>query len=123
YGFANAPSNITAPSYSELMTATDARGQNWSYLASEENFRRIRDMQLKNLIVPLIGDFAGMKALRAVGAYLKRYNATVTSFYLSNVEQYLNKDQSVRFRTNVSLLPVTSSSTLIRFLPPESTVL
>jgi hypothetical protein len=122
YGFTKTP-NLTAPSYSELMTATDGRGENWSYLANEVNFNRIRDMQRKNLIVPLTGDFAGMTALRAVGSYLKRHNAAVTAFYLSNVEQYLNSDQTARFRLNVALLPVTSSTMLIRFIPPESTVL
>jgi len=45
YGFVKAPSNLTAPSYVDLMTATDARGQNWSYLASEDNFNRVRAMQ------------------------------------------------------------------------------
>jgi len=123
YGFANAPSNLTAPSYANLMTATDGRGTNWSYLANEDNFRRIREMQLKNLIVPVTGDFAGMKTLRAIGAYLKHHQAAVGAFYVSNVEQYLKEEQKTRFRTNVSVLPVTPSSMLIRFVPPESTVL
>jgi hypothetical protein len=122
YGFVKAPSNLTAPSYVDLMTATDARGQNWSYLASENNFNRVREMQLKNLIVPLTGDFAGPKTLRAIGTYLKHYKATVAAFYVSNVEQYLDK-KSMAFRDNVAALPVTPASTLIRFVPPESTVL
>jgi hypothetical protein len=122
YGFVNAPSNLTAPSYVDLMTSTDARGQNWSYLASEENFNRVREMQLKNLIVPLTGDFAGPKTLRAIGTYLKHYKATVTAFYVSNVEQYLDM-KSTSFRDNVAVLPSTPASTLIRFTPPESTLL
>jgi hypothetical protein len=122
YGFVNAPSNLTAPRYIDLMTATDARGQNWSYLTSEENFNRVREMHLKNLIVPLTGDFAGPKTLRAIGAYLKHYKATVTAFYVSNVEQYLDK-KSTAFRDNVATLPSTPGSTLIRFTPPESTLL
>jgi hypothetical protein len=122
YGFVKAPSNLTAPSYVDLMTATDARGQNWSYLASEDNFSRVRAMQLRNLIVPLTGDFAGPKTLRAIGTYLKHYKAIVTAFYVSNVEQYLDK-KSTSFRDNVATLPVTPGSMLIRFTPPESTVL
>jgi hypothetical protein len=122
YGFPNTP-NLTAPSYSELMTTADKNGQNWSFLTTEDNFSRVRSMQLKNLIIPLTGDFAGPKTLRAVGNYLKGHDTTVTAFYLSNVEQYLNKDQTDRFRANVSFLPVTSTSVLIRFVPPESTTL
>jgi hypothetical protein len=123
YGFVNAPSNLSAPSYSDLMTATDGRGQNWSYLANEANFMRVHGMQLNNLIVPLTGDFGGMRTLRAVGAYLKRHNVTLSVFYVSNVEQYLVKEQQLRFRTNVSMMPMAASSVIIRFMPPNSTVL
>ena len=34
YGFVSPPSNVAAPSYSRLMTATDETGKNWSYLAT-----------------------------------------------------------------------------------------
>jgi hypothetical protein len=123
YGFVNAPSTLTAPSYAELMAATDGRGQNWSYLADEETFGRIRNMQLSNLIVPLVGNFAGKKTIRAVGQYLKMRNLTVSTFYISNVEQYLNEAQKVAFRSNVATLPITRSSRLVRFTPPESTTM
>ena len=73
-------------------------------------------MQRENLIVPLVGDFAGTKAIRAVAGYLKEHQATLTAFYTSNVEQYLFEqgDDWRRFYTNVATLPVDSSSTLIR---------
>jgi len=77
---------------------------------------------VKNLIVPLTGDFAGPKTLRAIGTYLKHYKAIVTAFYVSNVEQYLDK-KSTSFRDNVAELPATPGSMLIRFIPPGSTAL
>jgi hypothetical protein len=80
-------------------------------------------MQLNNLIVPLVGDFAGPKTLRAVGQYLKRNGLVATTFYVSNVEQYLNKEQAASFRSNVATLPIAMSTMLIRFTPPESTTL
>jgi hypothetical protein len=105
-----------SPSYEQLMTATDKAGHNWSYLASEANYRTLREMELKNLIVPLVGDFAGEKAIRAVGQYLIDHDAKVSVFYLSNVEQYLFQEpgQWRRFWENVSTLPLDSSSTFIR---------
>ena len=105
-----------SPTYEQLMTATDKAGHNWSYLASEANYRLMRDMEMKNLIVPLVGDFAGPKAIRAVAEYLADHDAKVTAFYLSNVEQYLFQDpgQWRRFYRNVSTLPLDSSSTFIR---------
>jgi hypothetical protein len=103
------------PTYMDLMTMNDGEGMNRSFLGTEENYRRIREMQMKNLIVPLVGDFGGSKALRAVGEYLKDHDAKVTAFYLSNVEQYLFQDNKWRrFYANVATLPLDSSSRFIR---------
>jgi hypothetical protein len=108
------------PNYAELMTATDLRGEKRSYLATEDNYRFLRELETKNLVVPLTGDFGGSVAIRAVGQYLKDHNATVTAFYLSNVEQYLfqgNGNQNggwTNFYDNVASLPLDTSSTFIR---------
>ena len=74
--------------YFDLMVATDAEGRSRSYLASEENFKVMKDLHSKNLLVPVVGNFGGPKALRAVGTWVKERGGTVTAFYLSNVEQY-----------------------------------
>jgi hypothetical protein len=105
------------PTYTELMTFTDAHGRNWSYLSSEESFRYLKDLQRKNLIVPLVGDFSGPKAIRTVGRYLEDHQAKVSAFYLSNVEMYiLASPQWRRFCLNVASLPIDQSSVFIRFL-------
>jgi hypothetical protein len=102
--------------YAAIMTATDDQGQAWSYLASEENFQVVREMERKNLIIPLVGNFAGPKAIRAVGTYLKEHSAPVTMFYTSNVEQYLFQqgDDWRRYYSNVATLPMDASSIFIR---------
>jgi hypothetical protein len=102
--------------YADLMTATDQQGQARSYLASEENFQIVRDLERKNLVVPLVGDFAGSKALRNVARYIKDHGATVTAFYTSNVEQYLFQqgEDWRHFLANVSTFPLDSSSMFIR---------
>jgi len=65
--------------------------------------------------VPVIGNFGGPKAIRAVGRYLKDRNAIVTAFYLSNVEQYLRQDLIWdNFCANVATLPLDETSTFIR---------
>jgi hypothetical protein len=104
-----------SPTYADLMTMTDGQGTNRSYLATEESYRMLREMEMKNLIVPIVGDFGGPKAIRAIGQYLKEHEATVTAFYLSNVEQYLFQENGWRrFYTNVAMLPIDSSSQFIR---------
>jgi len=103
-------------SYADLMTARDDDGEPRSYLAGEDSFQFLRDIERRNLIVPLVGDFAGTKAIKAAAAYLKEHQATVTTFYTSNVEQYLFEqgDDWQRFYANLATLPLDSSSTLIR---------
>jgi hypothetical protein len=65
--------------------------------------------------VPIVGDFGGSTAIRAIGRYLKENNATVAAFYLSNVEEYLYPGGKWNsFCRSVSTLPLDSSSTFIR---------
>ena len=57
------------PTYQDLQMANDGQGTNRAYLATEDNFRVLKAMQHNNLIVPVVGNFAGARALRSVGAY------------------------------------------------------
>jgi hypothetical protein len=104
------------PSYRMLMTATDQDRLNRSYLGSEAAFAALKDLQHRNLIVPLTGDFAGPHALRAVGAWLRQHKATVDVFYVSNVEQYLfqQTDAWRQFYLNVSTMPLEKRALFIR---------
>jgi hypothetical protein len=105
----------TAPTYWDLMLLTDETQVNWSYLANDANFLFVKSLEEQNLIVPVVGDFGGAKALRALGDYLKERRATVSAFYLSNVEQYLYGAGSWdAFCGNVAALPLDDSSTFIR---------
>lgn len=103
------------PTFAALMTTTDSAGMNRAYLASEANYKIIRDMQLRNLIVPVVGDFAGPTALRGVGAWVAAHKSTVTAFYTSNVEQYLFQNGVwTAFYENLAHLPLESGSVIIR---------
>jgi hypothetical protein len=104
------------PTYSALMTETDQQGQQRSYLATEENFRILAEMERNNAIVPITGDFGGPKAIRSMGRYLKNRGATVNAFYTSNVEQYLFQQDDAwrRYYTNVAALPIDGRSVFIR---------
>ena len=90
-------------------------GQVQSFLSTDENYRTVKSLHERNLIVPLTGDFGGPKALRALGAYLKRHGGVVSAFYVSNVEQYLFQDgKAAAFYENVSELPIDAMSVFIR---------
>ena len=57
----------SSPTYAALMTATDGMVRPGSYLATEEHFASVKDLQARNLVVPVVGDFSGPTAIRAVG--------------------------------------------------------
>lgn len=108
------------PSFGELMTRTDKAGRNHSYLASEAHYAVVRDLQRRNLIIPIVGDFAGEHALASVGRYVESQGAVVTAIYTSNVEQYLfQNDLWRRYYDNVAALPTDGTSTFIRSFFPH----
>ena len=102
--------------YAALMRTVDLQsGEERGFLATEENFAIIKTMESRNLIVPVVGDFAGPKALRAIGTWVKARGATVSAFYVSNVEQYLEqKGVWPAFCANAAALPLDRSSIFIR---------
>ena len=104
------------PSYAQLQIEADSDRVQRGYLANEANFRVLKQYETDNLIVPVVGNFAGDTAIKKVGAYLKANHLNVTAFYLSNVEQYLfnQNDDWKHFFNNVATLPVDSTSTFIR---------
>jgi hypothetical protein len=103
------------PTFTTLMIENDGQVQR-SFLATEAGYRYLRDLHLRNLIIPVVGDFGGPRAIRSVGQWLRERNATVQAFYVSNVEQYLFRSPQTwrAFYENVSTLPVDSTSMFIR---------
>jgi hypothetical protein len=93
----------------------DEAGVPQSFLSTDDNFKYVKGLQDRNLLVPVSGDFGGPKALRAIGAYLRQQGGTVSAFYVSNVEQYLFMDSKEHdFYGNVATLPLTETSVFIR---------
>ena len=122
YSYASTSPNNQVPSYYNLMVTTDGRGKNWAYLETEERYRYVRDMQLKNLIIPLVSDFGGPKTIKTIAQYLKDHAAMVSVFYISNVEDYLSALWP-QYRANLAALPTDDSTLLVRFVPVSNTVL
>jgi hypothetical protein len=102
-------------SYGDLVMATDGANVSRGFLANEANFNVLKSLHEKNMLVPVVGNFAGPKALRAVGKYIRDHGATVAAMYLSNVEQYLRQDGIWgSFCANVASMPLDDKSTFIR---------
>lgn len=103
------------PTYRDLMTETDLLGRDMSYLASEDRYRFVREMQVADRVVPVVGDLAGSHALRAIGDDVRARGLAVSAFYTSNVEFYLMQEGSfAAFAANVGTLPVDEHAFIIR---------
>ncbi|MFN0087671.1 MAG: hypothetical protein ACKVX9_19935 [Blastocatellia bacterium] len=103
------------PSLKEILLGTDLNGKVGNFLAIPEDYEFVREMHRKNLIIPVVGDFGGKKALASVGDYLRKNGLTVTAFYTSNVEQYLfGSEVFANFVANVRKLPLSEKSLFIR---------
>jgi hypothetical protein len=103
------------PTFSTLMAEDDGAGVQRGWLASEAAFRTVKDLEARNLVIPVVGDFSGPLALRSIGSYVRSRGAKVDYFYVSNVEQYLfQSDAWQRFYANVAAMPWDSTSSFIR---------
>jgi hypothetical protein len=103
------------PNLKDLIVQTDLQGKLGNFLASAEDYEFVRGLHGRNMIIPVVGDFGGKKALVAMGDYLRKNGYTVTAYYTSNVEQYLfGSDSFAAFAANVKKLPITDKSLFIR---------
>lgn len=103
------------PDFRQLVLETDREGSHASFLASEAAFRVVKDLEDRNLVIPVVGDFAGAHALPAIADWLRAHHERLTVFYTSNVEQYLFRDQGFdAFMASVAQMPRTSNAVIIR---------
>jgi hypothetical protein len=103
------------PTLRELLGQADADGKAAGFLASEESFRLLQRMQREHRIVPVVGDFAGERALPGIAAWVRERKLSVSVFYVSNVEQYLFEPGVwAKWTRNVAALPVGDDSLFVR---------
>jgi hypothetical protein len=126
YGSGGRSLSTGSTNFEKLSTIADRHGTLRGFLATEAGYQYVRDLETRNLIVPIEGDFGGPHTLRDIGAYLKARRLPVRAFYVSNVEQYLFQPYFAfgteanggwrAFYANVQTLPLDGDSLFIR--PP-----
>ena len=115
YTIRDRPSGRFFPAFRDILLEKDLAGNYRNYLAREDTFEVLRQMHEQHRIIPITGDLAGQQALRSVGAYLREIGETVTAFYVSNVEFYLwRQDTMGRWVDNLRALPINERSVIIR---------
>jgi hypothetical protein len=112
--YGRAPS-IGYPDFAQLATERDRASRQRSYLASEAAFQFVKGLEDRNLLIPVVGNFAGAKAFDAVAKWMRANGEKLSALYASNVEQYLFRDGSfATFAANVERLPRDARSVIIR---------
>jgi hypothetical protein len=103
------------PSYRTLLLAKDLDGRPSHFLSRPDDYDHVRRLAREGRLIPVVGDFAGPHALKAVGKFAREQGETVTAFYVSNVEFYLLRgDLFPSYVENVRALPLAESSQFIR---------
>jgi hypothetical protein len=109
------------PTFRDLLGATEPSGQPANFLASEDAFQFLKGLQQRDLIIPVVGDLSGGRALGAIAGALRERGqrnqpgTQVSAFYASNVEFYLFGDvRFSRFVTNLRALPRADHAVIIR---------
>lgn len=103
------------PTLRQLVLERDLEGKQASYLARESDFRVVKDLQRRNLIVPVVGDLGGTKALTAIAAFMKQRGDKLSALYASNAEDYVLRDGNFSvYARSVAAIPRDNSSVIIR---------
>lgn len=103
------------PSYRALVTARGRQGREAHFLASPQDYLFVRDLARRRRLVPIVGDFSGSHALRALGDFLRKRGESVGAFYVSNVEYYLIRaGEFESYVENLRSLPWEEDSLFIR---------
>jgi hypothetical protein len=109
------PPSAGYPDYGQLVAERDLQGRQRSFLATEEAFQFVKSLEDRNLLIPVVGNFAGPKAFAQVGRWMAANNEKLSALYASNVEQYLIRDGGFdAFAANVERLPRDAKSVIIR---------
>ena len=103
------------PTMAELIMEQDLEGNQGNFLAHDEDYQFIRELEEQNRVIPIVGNFAGTKALAAVADYLRKNGYTTSAFYTSNVEEYLYGDDLFgKFVDNIRKFPISEHTVFIR---------
>ena len=80
------------PTLRDLLLAVDSGQRQQNYLASEEGFQFLKDLQAHDRVIPVVGNLTGPTALVGIGRWLREHDETLSLFYASNVEFYLFRE-------------------------------
>lgn len=103
------------PTLGHLIETKDRASRPAHILAREDLYQRVRDLQLGDQILPIVGDYGRSPALPRLGAWLRKHALRISLFYISDVEFFLLR--SGLFATyieNLQTLPWHQDALIVR---------
>jgi hypothetical protein len=105
------------PTLRQLILERDLEGKQSCYLGHESNYQFVKSLERRNLVIPIVGDLGGNKALPAIGAYMAQRGDKLSAFYASNAEDYVMRDGNFFvYAASIAAIPHNSNSVFIRSL-------
>lgn len=103
------------PTLGRMIRTPGSDGQPAHFLAREDLYRAVRDLQRSRLVVPLVGDLAGDGCLPRLAGWLREQDERVGVVYVSDVEFFLLRDGRFdAYLHNLELLPRHPDALLVR---------
>ena len=103
------------PTLRELILQRDLEGNQASFLATEDAWRFVKELEARDRVIPVVGNLAGQTAFPAIGREVAARGERVSALYVSNVEMYIWRDGTfATFAANASRLPRDGRSVIIR---------
>jgi hypothetical protein len=97
------------------LTKMQTRYAKWgqpSFMNDQAEYDWVRAMSMAGRIVAMRGDLTGPRTLSDLAAALKAQGRKVTTFYMSNTEQYFR--YTPRFKRNMTTLPLAEDAIVLR---------
>jgi hypothetical protein len=103
------------PTFGRLIQTPDRDGRPAHFLAREGLYRVVRDLQLGDRVLPLVGDFTSPTALPRLGDWLRRHGLAVGVIYVSDVEFFLQRAGKFQaYREHLRRLPWADGAIVVR---------
>ena len=103
------------PTLKRMMGATDHEGRRSHFLESEAAYGFVRDLQIADRLVPIVGDLAGHAAFARLADWLNRHGLEVATVYVSDVEFFLLRaGRFAPYVVNLSALPRRKDARIVR---------
>ena len=103
------------PTFGAMISETDRKGQPSHFLSSEDRYRVVRELELGDRVLPVVGDFAGKVAMPRIAKFLHDHSLVLSVVYVSDVEFFLMRAGAFdAYVANLNAFPRSPKSVIVR---------